>query len=171
MQDVAVIRDRSVSGEAWPLGLPCFDRVRKEGAVSTVETGGCLCGKVRFATTGPLREVIFCHCAQCRRQSGLYFAATSVPAAGLVIQGQEHVTWYAASDFARRGFCGICGTLLFWKPGAEARYAILAGAFDRPACLVPGHHICTSGRPEFYRISDGLPQYAGDGPGVVTAAG
>jgi hypothetical protein len=136
-----------------------------------IETGGCLCGKVRFVARGPLREVVFCHCSQCRRQSGLYFAATSVAAEALEIAGQDHVAWYAASDFARRGFCSTCGTILFWKPVAEARYAILAGAFDRPECLHPGFHICTEGRPGFYRISDGLPAYAGDGPGIATAAG
>ena len=135
------------------------------------QTGGCLCGKVRFTTTGPLREVIFCHCSQCRRQSGLYFAATSVSADCLALEGAGNITWFAASGFAKRGFCGTCGSILFWKPNDEPRYAILAGAFDHPECLHPGHHICTDGRPEFYQINDGLPQYPGDGPGVTTAAG
>lgn len=136
-----------------------------------IETGGCLCGKVRFTTRGPLREVIFCHCSQCRRQTGLYFAATSVAADRLDLEGAEHVTWFASSTFASRGFCGTCGSLLFWKPNDEPRYAVLAGAFDRPESLHPGYHICTEGRAEFYRISDGLPQYPGDGPDVVTASG
>jgi hypothetical protein len=136
-----------------------------------VQTGGCLCGKVRFTTQGALRDVIFCHCSQCRRQSGLYFAATSVTAEALTLTGTDHITWFASSDFAKRGFCVTCGTLLFWKPNAEARYAILAGAFDDPGCLHPGSHICTAGRPDFYQISDDLPQSASDGPDVVTAAG
>ena len=136
-----------------------------------IETGGCLCGRVRFAARGPLREVVFCHCSQCRRQSGLFFAATSVPAEALDLQGADEIRWYAASTFAKRGFCGTCGTLLFWKPDEEPRYAILAGAFDRPDCLTAGYHICTSGRPGFYGIADGLPQYAGDGPNLTTAAG
>lgn len=135
------------------------------------QEGGCLCGKVRFKTSGPLRDVIFCHCSQCRRQTGLYFAATSIAADAIEIVGEANVTWFAASDYARRGFCSTCGTLLFWKPNAEARYAVLAGAFDSPACLHPGYHICTEGRPEFYAISDGLRQFSGDGPDVVTAAG
>lgn len=133
------------------------------------QAGGCLCGRVRFQTAGPLREVIFCHCSQCRRQSGLYFAATSIEAAALNLQGAEHLTWYAASEFARRGFCSTCGSALFWKPSNEARYAILAGAFDDPSCLVPGYHICTEGRAEFYSIADGLPQYPGSSPTLVIA--
>jgi hypothetical protein len=139
--------------------------------VDQTETGRCLCGNVRFTTRGPLREVIFCHCSQCRRQSGLHVAATSVSADAMSLVGAEHLSWYAASGFAKRGFCATCGTLLFWKPNGEPRYAIMAGAFDRPECLTAGYHICTEGRPEFYQICDGLPQYAGDGPGVVTAAG
>jgi hypothetical protein len=137
--------------------------------MSDVHEGGCLCGRVRFKTSGPLREVIFCHCSQCRKQSGLYFAATSVPADALELTGTEHITWYAASEFAKRGFCGTCGSALFWKPNDEARYAILAGTFDDPSCLVPGYHICTEGRAEFYAIADGLPQYPGSSPTRVIA--
>jgi hypothetical protein len=133
------------------------------------QSGGCLCGQVKFQVTGLLREVVFCHCAQCRRQSGLYFAATSVGAEALDLQGAAHLTWYAASDFAKRGFCATCGSALFWKPNGEARYAILAGAFDDPSCLVPGYHICTEGKPAFYAIADGLPQYYGSSPTLVIA--
>ena len=131
--------------------------------------GGCLCGEVRFQTKGPLREVVFCHCSQCRKQSGLYVAATSVPAAALHLTGAASITWFASSDFAKRGFCSICGTPLFWKPNAEPRYAILAGAFDDPSCLTPGYHICIEGRAGFYEIGDGLPQYLHDAPNVKVA--
>lgn len=127
-----------------------------------MQSGGCLCGAVRFATAGPLREVVFCHCSQCRRQTGLYYAATSAPLAGFTVTGADRITWFAASDHARRGFCGICGSALFWEPLGEDRISILAGAFDDPAALTPGFHICTEGRAGFYQITDDLPQYPGD---------
>ncbi len=132
-------------------------------------SGGCLCGAVRFVATPPLREVVFCHCSQCRKQTGLYIAATSVAGSALDLRGAETITWFASSDFAKRGFCSSCGTPLFWKPNDEARYAILAGAFDDPGCLTPGYHICVEGRAEFYQISDGLPQYLHDAPDVAIA--
>src|SRR5690606_6492885 len=52
-------------------------------------TGACLCGAVRFRTTGPLRGVIYCHCSQCRRQTGHHYAATNVPDANLQVEGGE----------------------------------------------------------------------------------
>lgn len=130
-------------------------------------TGGCLCGKVRFETDAPLREVVFCHCAQCRRQTGLYYAATAIPRDALRLSGAEAITWFAASGFARRGFCGTCGSHLFWD-GKDLPYvSVLAGALDDPSGLVAQSHIFTEGRPQFYCISDGLPQYARSAPGLA----
>jgi hypothetical protein len=127
--------------------------------------GGCLCGAVRYSTRGPLREVIFCHCGQCRKQTGLYFAASGVALADLEIAEAGALRWYAASDSAKRGFCGTCGSVLFWRPDAETRIAILAGSFDDPSVLRPGYHIFTEGRAGFYEIADDLPHYAGFMPG------
>ena len=33
--------------------------------------GSCLCGQIRFATPGPLRPVIACHCTQCGKQRAI----------------------------------------------------------------------------------------------------
>ena len=45
-----------------------------------VRTGSCLCGSVRFEVRGPMREVLICHCKQCRKQHGHAAAFTSAPA-------------------------------------------------------------------------------------------
>ncbi len=78
---------------------------------------------------------------------------------GFSLTGADRITWYASSPQARRGFCGTCGSALFWEPLGEERMSIMAGAFDDPAALTPGKHICTEGRAQFYAISDGLPQH------------
>lgn len=126
---------------------------------ASVHDGGCLCGAVRFCARGPLRAVIFCHCSQCRRQTGLYVAATAVAQADFDLLAADTLRWFAASDHAQRGFCATCGTVLFWKPTRGEHLSILAGALDRPEILTPGFHICVAGRPAFYTITDGLPQY------------
>lgn len=130
--------------------------------------GGCLCGAVRFETTAPLREVVFCHCSQCRKQTGLYFAATSTPRAALTITGAA-LRWFHASDFARRGFCGTCGSALFWDRIGAQTVSIMAGSFDDPSVLQAGYHICTQGRAGFYDLGDGLPQHPQAAPNLPIA--
>ncbi len=124
-------------------------------------SGSCLCGKVRFTARGPLRGVIFCHCGQCRKQSGHHYAATDVADEDLTISGGEGITWYAASDQARRGFCNTCGSALFWKANGSSRTSVLAGAFDEPSGLAGDRHIFVADKGGYYDIADGLPQDEG----------
>lgn len=131
--------------------------------------GGCLCGAVRYVARGPLRDVIYCHCGQCRRQTGLYFAATAVDTSAFTLTADTALRWFAASDYAERGFCGTCGSVLFWKAHAASHIAILAGSLDDPPGLKAASHICTDGRPTFYALCDGLPQYPHAAPGVDIA--
>lgn len=125
-----------------------------------VKEGACLCEAVRFRTHGALRGVIYCHCSQCRRQTGHYYAATEVEDALLEIDGAENLTWYAASDFAKRGFCRVCGSALFWKRNDAAVISIMAGSFNQPSGLRGQAHIFVADKGDYYEIEDGLPQYA-----------
>jgi hypothetical protein len=133
-----------------------------------VRSGGCLCGAVRFEVRGPLREIVFCHCGQCRRQTGLYYASTNAADADLEIRGAEEVTWYHSSENGRRGFCKHCGSALFWKYQGNDATSIQAGSLDSPTGLVPGYHIFCEDKGDFYEIRDGLPQFAKDSPGLLT---
>ncbi len=121
-----------------------------------IHSGTCNCGAVRFRTSGRLRDVVYCHCTQCRKQSGHFFAATSVPATSLTIDGEDEITWYAASQGARRGFCRVCGSGLFWKQQGSGTVSILAGAFDKPTGLKGSMHIFAADKGDYYTIEDGL---------------
>lgn len=123
-------------------------------------TGRCLCGGVRIETQGDLRGVIFCHCSQCRRQTGLFYAATSLPDDRLHVEGAENITWYPTSPEAKRGFCRICGAALFWKAEGAARISVMAGLFDQPSGLEGQLHIFVGDKGDFYEIADDLPQFA-----------
>ena len=131
--------------------------------------GACLCGAVRFATTGPLRGVVYCHCTQCRRQTGHFYAATNVADDCLTVEGAENVTWYAASDDARRGFCSTCGSVLFWKRNGSDITSVLAGAFDQPNGLSGECHIFVADKGDYYDIDDGLPRFEHSTPSVKVA--
>lgn len=126
----------------------------------TQNDGSCLCGAVHIRTHGELRGVVFCHCSQCRRQTGLYYAATDVADEHLEVRGSENVTWFEASDFAKRGFCRVCGSALFWKRKGSEKISIMAGLFDQPSGLQPARHIFVEDKGDFYEIHDDLPQSA-----------
>ncbi|WP_018239927.1 GFA family protein [Ensifer sp. BR816] len=128
--------------------------------MTEIHEGGCLCGAVRFKAQGKLRELIFCHCSQCRKQTGLYYAATNVLDSHLDVEGGEEVTWYRSSTAARRGFCRHCGSALFWKADGLDYTSILAGTFDAPTGLAPGYHIFCADKGDFYDIGDDLPRFA-----------
>jgi len=127
--------------------------------MAEIHTGQCLCGGVRFRTTAPLREVIACHCSQCRRQSGHFYAATNVKDENLEIEGADNVTWYRASDMAGRGFCRTCGSALFWKGDGSGHTSIMAGAFDGPTGLKIGFHIFCDDKGDYYEIEGGARQF------------
>lgn len=129
--------------------------------MTEIHQGGCLCGAVRFKTHGELRELIYCHCSQCRKQTGLYYAATNVLDSALELEGAGHVTWYRSSGEARRGFCRHCGSALFWKAEGLDYTSILAGAFETPTGLKPGYHIFCADKGDYYAIDDALPRFAG----------
>ncbi|CCV14177.1 GFA family protein [Mesorhizobium sp. STM 4661] len=132
-------------------------------------SGSCLCGAVRFKTRGPLRGVIYCHCSQCRKQTGHFVAATSVPDGNIEIAGAESIAWYEASSFARRGFCKTCGSVLFWKPWEDAYISVLAGAFDKPTGLQGECHIFVGDKGDYYIIDDGLPRFEKSTPSLKVA--
>lgn len=122
--------------------------------------GGCLCGAVRYQIDGPLREVIACHCVQCRKTSGHHVAATQADRGDLVIAGEDALTWYRSSDLARRGFCATCGAQLFWERPGSRRISIFAGSLEGETGLSVSHHIFCADKGDYYEIGDDRPQYA-----------
>lgn len=98
-------------------------------------------GEIRGPRT--LRNVVACHCEQCRKQTGTYMSATAAQDADLVITESRGLRWYDSSDTARRGFCCECGTPLFWKGKGRDYTAISAGSLDGPTGLtLEGHIFC-----------------------------
>jgi len=103
--------------------------------MSTIYTGGCQCGAVRFRVEGELTHSSICHCRMCQKASGGYYAPlVSVRGAELEWTRGERKR-FKSSNFAFRGFCGDCGTPLTYE--APDGLAIAAGAFDDPAALPP----------------------------------
>jgi hypothetical protein len=120
--------------------------------------GSCHCGRVRFTVDEPLTDATACHCVQCRKQSGHFFASANAPKAAVQVTGGEHLTWYTSSEKVRRGFCGHCGSWLFWEPIHRDWTSIALGAIDGSTGVELQRHIFVASKGDYYVIGDGLPQ-------------
>ena len=122
-------------------------------------TGGCLCGAVRYAVRrGALRPVVACHCTQCRRVTGHYLAATAARRSDFRLLEDSGLKWYDSSSQARRGFCGHCGSTLFWQPHGRDYLSIAAGSLDDSSALTLACHIFVADKGGYYQIEPGVPQ-------------
>ena len=124
--------------------------------------GSCLCGACAYEVHGPLRNIIACHCTQCRKQTGHYLAATSAQLADFRLLRSDSLRWYRASARAQRGFCATCGSTLFWRADRREEISIAAGSLDGPTGLTIEGHIYCADRGDYYTIPDAgyqLPQW------------
>ncbi len=123
--------------------------------------GSCLCGTVTYEVSGSLDRNDACHCNQCRKWSGHYFAGADVPRSALkIVTGEEKLTWYN-TEKARRGFCSTCGSSLFFDPLDRQKHdwiGITLGTVDGPTDTKLKIHIYVANKGDYYEIADGLPQ-------------
>ena len=122
-------------------------------------TGSCLCGAVTYEVDGPLRDVINCHCIRCRRHTGHFMAATAANVTDLTIR-DESLQWYDATDTRQYGFCGECGSTLFWRAAEKPdTVSIAAGTLDPPTGLVTATAIFTADASDYHILDRTLVQY------------
>ena len=123
-----------------------------EGSAVTA-SGSCLCGSIRYQVTGPVQNVTACHCSQCRKQSGHFWASSGAADEDFELLSEEGLKWYRASDSAVRGFCGICGSVLFWKKNDEDRMSFSAGSLDTHPGVTLAKNIFTDDKGDYYEIA------------------
>lgn len=124
--------------------------------------GGCLCGSVRYAVHGPLREILVCHCVECRRWAGRAWTPTAARNADLELREDGALVWVKSprsEHGASRGFCRRCGASLFWRAPAFDRTSISAGTLDDPSGLRIAAHIWVEHAVDWEQPRDGLPGY------------
>ncbi len=137
-------------------------------------SGGCLCGGVRYRLTGPRRDVIVCHCENCRRTHGHVAAYTSVARGDLQLTDEQTLQWFHdRSPDTYRGFCNRCGASLFWDArDGKNKISVAAGTLDDASSLKTIGHVYVSEAGGYYEIEDGLPQFERSNAGALeTGAG
>ena len=107
-------------------------------------TGGCLCGGVRFRIEAEPSGGCLCHCTECRRQTGYLLASFDVPREAVRLIADASLRWFESSPGTRRGFCGACGSVLFWERIAGASRSVTLGSLDGPTGLRIERHVFTA---------------------------
>lgn len=116
---------------------------------------------MRFET-GPLDDPLACHCRQCRKQSGHVFAAGRARKDAVVFERDAGLRWYRASETAARGFCGDCGSTLFWRDDAGDGVRVALGSLEGPTGLRLGRHVWIEAKGDYYEIGDGAVEERGE---------
>lgn len=112
-------------------------------ATSVTVHGSCLCGAVQFTAGLPQKWCAHCHCTMCRRHHGAGYVTWVGFHAGQVeiADPESNLRWHESSPGARRGFCGVCGSSLFFEAERWAGETHVAlGCIDEPHPFVPTAH-------------------------------
>lgn len=125
----------------------------------SVVTGHCLCGAVRFSLEGPHNWVGHCHCESCRRATASAFTTWIGQQNGSWHLTGDKVVSYESSPGNTRGFCGKCGSPLYFRsdryPDEMHFYAAL---LEDPAMVEPVEHFHSTEQLSWVHLSDGLPR-------------
>jgi hypothetical protein len=127
-----------------------------------MRAGGCLCGAVRFTVAGPVRDIVVCHCGECRRWAGGPWPATSARRADLRITGEDALAWVpspASGAKADRGSCARCGASLFWSAPGRDTISFGAGLLEDGGGLQVAAHIWTVSSPGWAEPPGGVQCY------------
>jgi hypothetical protein len=123
--------------------------------------GRCLCGSVKF-NTGEIHHLDVCHCAICQRWTGGPFVGADFRNGDVVVTEDEGLTWYASSDWAKRGFCKTCGSSLFYRLNdAPDFWAICGGSLSLPDGMTIHQEIFIDEKPDYYSLAGDQPKLTG----------
>jgi hypothetical protein len=118
-------------------------------------SGGCQCGAVRYRSSAVMDNAHLCHCRMCQKAVGNLFAAlVAVPRDAFEWTRGAPARWRSSAN-VERGFCGMCGTPLFYDDVTSDRIGIMIGSLDNPADFPPVSHDGVEGRmPWFGTLGD-----------------
>jgi hypothetical protein len=121
-------------------------------------TGGCACGKVRFAARVENDEAYLCHCRMCQRATGsISIAFKNLKKADVTWAGEPD--WYVSSPIARRPYCAACGTSLGFEFPDSENMDLTIASFDDPSRFRPVHHFGAESMHRAWLDTEGLPEH------------
>ncbi|WED27288.1 GFA family protein [Vibrio sp. DW001] len=113
----------------------------------------CLCGSVKIEAQEVNPKFTVCHCDTCRTWGGGPFFAVQC-GTDVKFQNAEMVKEYKSSPWATRGFCGQCGTHLYYRFNKTGSYNMPVGLFPELNGLAMSMQYFSDQRPDYYCFSN-----------------
>lgn len=124
--------------------------------------GGCLCGAVHFEITGPIQNIVYCHCSQCRKAQGSAFASNGIVAAKefTIVAGESELTGFESSPGQTKYFCRHCGSPIMSKTKTKPNEVrVRLGTIESDIEERPLAHIFVTSKANWEEICGDMPQY------------
>ncbi|KAL7936150.1 Mss4-like protein [Trichoderma chlorosporum] len=136
-----------------------------------IHSGGCLCGKIRYAYSEEPTAKVLCHCSDCRKISGSNYSVNFIvhEAAFSVTAGTPRVFSKTADsgDVIDGYFCGDCGSML-WRESTNCgpNKVVKAGTLDDSGKVIStalfDAEVFTRSRVEWVQPISGASQRAAE---------
>ncbi|MGF1722397.1 GFA family protein [Vibrio kyushuensis] len=117
------------------------------------KTASCLCGSIKVKAAEVNPKFTVCHCDTCRAWGGGPLFAVQC-GTDVTFEGTEHLKEFASSPWATRGFCGNCGTHLFYRLNKVGSYNMPLGLFTDIDGLEMSMQYFSDQRPSHYCFSN-----------------
>ena len=128
--------------------------------MTNLHTGSCRCGLISAETNAEPFLRSYCHCRDCRKQTG-------APVMAFVGFREDDLTWHGEpktwhSGGVTRSFCDYCGSQIGYRDAKLPGEVYLSlGFMDEPDRYPPTLHAFEKRRLPFLHIDDDLPRFDG----------
>jgi hypothetical protein len=121
-------------------------------------SGGCACGRVRYAATVRDDDAYLCHCRMCQRATGsVSIAFRSIMKAD--VRWEREPDRYKSSPIAMRPYCRECGTSLGFEFPDSEKMDLTVASFDDPSRFLPKYHFGAESLHRAWLNTEGLPEH------------
>jgi len=130
--------------------------------MTTMTTGGCVCGAIRYATQTEPEFSLICQCRDCQRISGGGHAASFAVLTDATTVSGALVYYETVADNGNTvssGFCGNCGNPVLKKPAGYPQYLFIhAATLDVPDSFIPQMVVYSKSGQPWDHVDPSLPR-------------
>ena len=122
------------------------------------QTGGCLCGDIRYSLSEDPVTVYACHCTDCQTETGSAFYLSVVVKADALeyTKGKPSAYEVRLEDGRSKGayYCERCKSRVGGAGSVPGIASVDGGSLDDTSWLVPAGHIWTRSAQSWIQLAD-----------------